>query len=120
MRPAGGSWRSFGIWAASCIRASGRRGAGFLVRHDGAGEAHTYEGKQPYTEARPLRLDEIPALLEDYRRAARNAMAAGFDGVQIHAANGYLIDQFLRDNTQLSQPTPMAAPSRTASACCAR
>ncbi len=65
------------------------------------GKAHTYIGKQDYTEARPLRADEIPALLEDYRRAARNAMAAGFDGVQIHAANGYLIDQFLRDNSNL-------------------
>jgi len=63
------------------------------------GKAHTYNGKEPYTEARALRLDEIPALLDDYRHAARNAIAAGFDGVQIHAANGYLIDQFLRDNT---------------------
>ncbi len=61
-------------------------------------EAHTYEGKKPYVAARALRLDEIPGLLEDYRIAARNAMTAGFDGVQIHAANGYLIDQFLRDN----------------------
>jgi 2,4-dienoyl-CoA reductase-like NADH-dependent reductase (Old Yellow Enzyme family) len=63
------------------------------------GKAHTYDGKQPYTEARALRLDEIPALLADYRHAATNAMAAGFDGVQIHAANGYLIGQFLRDNS---------------------
>ncbi len=63
------------------------------------GKAHTYEGKQPYAAPRALRADEIPALLEDYRNASRNAMAAGFDGVQIHAANGYLIDQFLRDNT---------------------
>jgi 2,4-dienoyl-CoA reductase-like NADH-dependent reductase (Old Yellow Enzyme family) len=63
------------------------------------GKAYTYEGKQPYTEARALRVDEIPALLEDYRAAARNALAAGFDGVQIHAANGYLIDEFLRDNS---------------------
>ncbi len=62
-------------------------------------KAHTYDGKQPYDTPRALRTDEIPGLLEDYRRAARNAMAAGFDGVQIHAANGYLIDQFLRDNT---------------------
>ena len=59
--------------------------------------AHTYEGKKPYAQARPLRLDEFPRLLADYDRAARNADAAGFDGVQIHAANGYLIDQFLRD-----------------------
>jgi len=63
------------------------------------GKAWTYDGKQPYAEARALRLDEIPGLLEDYRKAARNALEAGFDGVQIHAANGYLIDQFLRDNS---------------------
>jgi 2,4-dienoyl-CoA reductase-like NADH-dependent reductase (Old Yellow Enzyme family) len=63
------------------------------------GDAHTYEGKQPYVEARPLELGEIPRLLDDYARAARNARAAGFDAVQLHAANGYLIDQFLRDGT---------------------
>ena len=63
------------------------------------GQAHTYDGKQSYAEARPLRTDEIPRLLEDYRRAAGNARAAGFDGVEIHAANGYLIDQFLRDGS---------------------
>ena len=63
------------------------------------GRAHTYEGRQDYEVARPLELNEIPRLLDDYRRAARNAMAAGFDGVQIHAANGYLIDQFLRDGS---------------------
>lgn len=62
------------------------------------GQAHTYDGKQDYEEARPLRLDEFPGVLDDYERAARNAVAAGFDGVQIHAANGYLIDQFLRNN----------------------
>jgi 2,4-dienoyl-CoA reductase-like NADH-dependent reductase (Old Yellow Enzyme family) len=60
--------------------------------------AHTYAGSQPYAQARALRVDEIPGLLEDYRNATRNALAAGFDGVQIHAANGYLIDEFLRDN----------------------
>lgn len=63
------------------------------------GKAHTYTGKQPYGAPRALRVDEIPAVLDDYRHAARNAMQAGFDGVQVHAANGYLIDQFLRDNT---------------------
>ena len=60
-------------------------------------QAHTYAGKQPYALARALGLDEFPRLLDDYAHAARNAVAAGFDGVQIHAANGYLIDQFLRD-----------------------
>ena len=63
------------------------------------GEIRTYDGKLPFAEARPLALEEIPGLIEDYRRAARNALAAGFDGVQLHAANGYLIDQFLRDGT---------------------
>ena len=63
-----------------------------------AGQAHTYDGKQDFETARPLETDEIPRLLADYEQATRNALAAGFDGVQIHAANGYLIDQFLRDN----------------------
>jgi len=63
------------------------------------GEAHSYEGKLPHVEPRPLRIDEIPALIDDYVTAARNAIRAGFDGVQIHAANGYLIDQFLREST---------------------
>jgi N-ethylmaleimide reductase len=61
--------------------------------------AHTYDGKQPYRVARALAIHEIPRILQDFRAATRNALDAGFDGVQIHAANGYLIDQFLRDNT---------------------
>jgi len=65
----------------------------------GPGKAHTYIGRQEYEVARPLELSEIPGLLDDYARAAKNALAAGFDGVQIHAANGYLIDQFLRDGS---------------------
>ena len=63
------------------------------------GNAHTNVGKQPYAQARALRLDEIPRVVADYVHAAQNAMRAGFDGVQVHAANGYLIDQFLRDNS---------------------
>jgi N-ethylmaleimide reductase len=62
-------------------------------------KAHTYDGRKPYAEARPLTLDEIAAVIDDYARAAGYAIGAGFDGVQIHAANGYLIDQFLRDGT---------------------
>jgi N-ethylmaleimide reductase len=61
------------------------------------GQAHTYQGKQDFEVARPLELNEIPRLLDDYELATKNALAAGFDGVQIHAANGYLIDEFLRD-----------------------
>jgi 2,4-dienoyl-CoA reductase-like NADH-dependent reductase (Old Yellow Enzyme family) len=64
-------------------------------------KAHTYEGRQPYNQARALDLAEIPELLDDYARATGYAMAAGFDGVQLHAANGYLIDQFLRDGSNL-------------------
>ena len=65
------------------------------------GQVHTYEGKQDFETARPLEIDEIPRLLADYEHATRNALRAGFDGVQIHGANGYLIDQFLRDNANL-------------------
>jgi 2,4-dienoyl-CoA reductase-like NADH-dependent reductase (Old Yellow Enzyme family) len=63
--------------------------------------ARTYEGKKRYAPARALDFGEIGMIVNDYRRAARNALSAGFDGVQLHAANGYLIDQFLRDGTNL-------------------
>ncbi len=63
------------------------------------GHAHTYEGTKPYAESRALELHEIEQIIEDYAVAAGYAMSAGFDGVQLHAANGYLIDQFLRDGT---------------------
>lgn len=58
--------------------------------------AHTYAGKQPYVEARAATPVDIARILDDYVRAAENAREAGFDGVQLHGANGYLIDQFLR------------------------
>ena len=67
----------------------------------GPGKAYTYQGRLPYEQARALPIEEIPALLDAYRTAAQHAMQAGFDGVQVHAANGYLIDQFLRDNANL-------------------
>jgi N-ethylmaleimide reductase len=63
--------------------------------------ARTYAGKQHYAQARALEFEEIRLIVNDYRRAARNALSAGFDGVELHAANGYLIDQFLRDGTNL-------------------
>ncbi len=59
----------------------------------------TEAGFQPCVTPRALATAEIPEIVEQYRRAARNALAAGFDGVEIHAANGYLIEQFLRDST---------------------
>ncbi|MCK9374984.1 MAG: alkene reductase [Syntrophobacterales bacterium] len=61
--------------------------------------SHTPQGKRPYEAPRALETDEIPAIVEDYRRAAARAQAAGFDGVELHAANGYLIDQFLQSKT---------------------
>ena len=63
------------------------------------GEVATPDGPQPFPVPRALPREEIPALVEAFRRAARNAGRAGFDGVEIHAANGYLIDQFLRDGS---------------------
>jgi N-ethylmaleimide reductase len=61
------------------------------------GEAHTPLGKKPYPVPRALDISEIPALVQDYATATRRAQEAGFDGVEIHSANGYLLDQFLRD-----------------------
>lgn len=65
------------------------------------GKTFTAKGFEDVSEPRALRLDEIPALVQDFRQAARNAITAGFDGVEVHAANGYLIDQFLRDGSNL-------------------
>ena len=61
-------------------------------------ETHTPEGKKPYTKPRALTKEEIAAIVEDFRKAAANAIKAGFDGVEVHGANGYLIDQFLRES----------------------
>ena len=63
------------------------------------GESHTPEGKQPYETPRALETAEIPQIVSDYRQAALRAKEAGFDGVEIHAANGYLIDEFLQSKT---------------------
>lgn len=62
-----------------------------------AGDAITFEGPQPFVTPRALETDEIPGIIEQYRQGAINAREAGFDGVEVHAANGYLLDQFLRD-----------------------
>lgn len=61
------------------------------------GYSHTPNGKKPYLVPRPLELEEIPGVVEQYATATLRAQEAGFDGVEIHAANGYLIDQFLKD-----------------------
>ena len=65
------------------------------------GHAHTFEGRKDYEQAREATTDDIKRIVEDYRHAAENAKKAGFDGVQLHGANGYLVDQFLRDSTNL-------------------
>jgi N-ethylmaleimide reductase len=62
------------------------------------GDAHTAEGHKPYVTPRALALDEMPGLVASYVDAAQRAMDAGFDGVELHGANGYLLDQFIRDS----------------------
>lgn len=68
------------------------------VRLSGDG-IHTPQGKKDHEVPRALETDEIPGVVDDYRKAARLARAAGFDGIEIHGANGYLIDQFLQSRT---------------------
>jgi N-ethylmaleimide reductase len=64
-----------------------------------AGKAFTYQGLVDYVEPRALDVSELPGIVADYEHATKWALTAGFDGVEIHAANGYLLDQFLRDGT---------------------
>ncbi|MGA0093772.1 MAG: alkene reductase [Chthoniobacterales bacterium] len=60
-------------------------------------EANTLEGKKPYAVPRELSDAEIPGVVAGFKKAAENAKSAGFDGVEVHGANGYLLDEFLRD-----------------------
>lgn len=63
------------------------------------GEAWTYKGSRPFATPRALETTEIPGIVDQFHNGAEKALAAGFDGVEIHAANGYLLDQFIRDGT---------------------
>ncbi len=63
------------------------------------GQTPTYQGPMPFVPPRGLALTEIPNVVEQFRVGAHNALVGGFDGVEIHAANGYLLDQFLRDGS---------------------
>ncbi len=62
-------------------------------------QIHTPQGKVDYVVPRALADDELPAIVAGFRLAARHAIAAGFDGVEVHGANGYLLDEFLRDGS---------------------
>lgn len=64
-----------------------------------SGEIYTYEGMKEFETPKELSVQEIKEIVQQYANGAKNAMEAGFDGVEIHGANGYLIDQFLRDGT---------------------
>jgi N-ethylmaleimide reductase len=68
-----------------------------------AGQAITFTGMQDFEIPHELTLGELPGIVSDYVAAAQHAKVAGFDGVEIHAANGYLLDQFLRDGTNLRE-----------------
>jgi len=68
------------------------------VRLEGDG-VHTPDGKKPYEVPRALETSELPGVVADYEAAARRAKNAGFDGVEVHSANGYLLDQFLQSKT---------------------
>ena len=64
-----------------------------------AGKAFTFQGLVDYVTPRALDVSELPGIVADYVQAAKNALKAGFDGVEVHSANGYLLDQFLRDGS---------------------
>lgn len=76
--------------------------------------AYTPTGFLPCVTPRALEIHEIGQIVEQYRVAARNALAAGFDGVEIHAANGYLIEQFLRDSTNHRNDAYGGSPQKRA------
>ena len=78
------------------------------------GQAFTQHGLEPLSEPRALRTDEIPGLIDDYVQAARRAVEAGFDGVEVHGANGYLIDQFLRDGANKREDAYGGSPPNRA------
>ncbi len=76
-----------------------RSGDGRAVGNRRRHAAHTPTGKKPLPVPRALRIDEIAGIVEDFRAAARRAVDAGMDGVEIHSANGYLLHEFLSDVT---------------------
>lgn len=92
---------SSGTSAASRMSRCSRAGGAPVAPSAIAAKAQTFlaSGRADVSPPRALRLDEIPRIVAEYKKAAENAKRAGFDGVEIHGANGYLIDQFLKDGT---------------------
>lgn len=76
------------------------------------GLAVTYGGMQPFVTPRELTTGEVPQVVDQFKQAAAMAKAAGFDGVEVHAANGYLIDQFLRDGSNHRSDRYGGSPAR--------
>ena len=89
--------RSSGTWAACRIRIFTGASCPWPRLLTPEGEVTTPLGRKKLVTPRALELEELPNLVESFRWAAQNAKEAGFDGVEIHGANSYLLDQFLRD-----------------------
>ncbi|GJN00330.1 hypothetical protein PR202_ga17754 [Eleusine coracana subsp. coracana] len=86
------------IWHVGRISNLTDRRPGDHIEHGQAGHARQRKCMLlVYSNPRRLRTDEILGIIDDFRRAARNAIDAGFDGVEIHGANGYLLEQFMKD-----------------------
>ncbi|MBT2521037.1 alkene reductase [Arthrobacter sp. ISL-28] len=78
------------------------------------GETRTYSGKQPYPVPRELSTDELPVVIQEFVTASRNAIEAGFDGVELHSANGYLLHEFLAPNTNVRTDSYGGSPENRA------
>jgi 2,4-dienoyl-CoA reductase-like NADH-dependent reductase (Old Yellow Enzyme family) len=78
------------------------------------GEVRTPDGKKPYPVPRELSTDELPAVIQEIVTASRNAIEAGFDGVELHSANGYLLHEFLAPNTNVRTDSYGGSPENRA------
>lgn len=101
MQQADESSFSFGTLDAPRIQHFRKTGRSPLLKRAIAavGHAYTPDGRPPMVTPRSLETEEIPRVVEQFCQGAKNALAAGFDGVEIHGANGYLIDEFLQDGS---------------------
>ena len=105
-RPAAGFFSSSGTSGASPIRCSSTASCrSRRARIAPKGHVSLVRPQRPYVTPRALETEEIPGVIEAFRQGAENAKAAGFDGVEVHGANGYLLDQFLQDGTNKRDDT---------------